>query len=361
MTWSKKEFELKLARVRSLMEEQVINTIVIENQINFLWLTGGRPYVNISIPKACANLVITLDKVYLLSSNIEEQRLSVEELHSLPIEPVTYNWWEETARKDMLTELAQGKRVITDSQLGKTFSRLRWKLTAGEQDRYRKTGVCTSKILETVAYELKPGDTESDVAREIKQISLEYDFYPWVTLVGADERAYKYRHPLPTENSIKKYVLLAISGHKYGLMASATRLVHFGSVPEELSKRHQAVIQVDAAFIGATKSGARVKDIFKEGDKAYEKVGYGNEWHYHHQGGMAGYNSREFRATSDCNEIVTANQAYAWNPTIAGTKSEDTILVTEKGPEIITKPIKYPTVYGKYKGLNIPRPDILIR
>ncbi|HHY70276.1 MAG TPA: aminopeptidase P family protein [Thermoanaerobacterales bacterium] len=361
MSWSKTEFETKLQRIRKLMERSGIQNLSIGEPINFLWLTGGRPYVNIISPKACADLLVNQDKVYLFSSNIEAQRLKKEELSDLSIEVVEYSWWEPTAYKDTLAKITQGSEVYSDSQMGEKFSRLRWELLPEEQERYMKTGKCASKIIEEVAFSIKPGDTELEVAKMIKKISAENNFYPWVNLVAADDRAYNYRHPLPTEKPIEKYVLLAISGHKYGLMTSLTRLVHFGKVPEDLRKRHQAVLKVDAAFIGATKPDVKVKEIFEAGKTAYEQVGFGNEWHYHHQGGMAGYNSREFRASSHCEETVAASQAYAWNPSIAGTKSEDTILVTESGPSIVTKAIQYPVTEVEYKGESMYRPDILVR
>jgi len=90
-------------------------------------------------------------------------------------------------------------------------------------------------------------------------------------------------------------------------------------------------------------------------------VHFGNQWHYHHQGGMAGYNSREFKATMQCEEKVAINQAYAWNPSIAGTKSEDTILITKDGPVIVTKAIQYPVKEVEYENQFILRPDILVR
>jgi len=343
------------------MESSSINYLAISEPVNFLWLTGGRPYVNMISSSACASILITHDKVYLLSNNIEAHRLKIEELSELPIVVVEYNWWEDTAYNEALEQITQGNKVFIDTQLGDKFSRLRWQLLPEEQERFIETGNCASKIIEEVAFTIKPGNTEIEIAQMIKKISAKYDFYPWVNLVAADDRAYKYRHPLPTEKPIEKYVLLAISGHKYGLMTSLTRLVHFGNVPEDLRKRHQAVLKVDAAFIEATKPGVKVKDIFEAGKRTYEQVGFPNEWQFHHQGGMAGYNSREFKATMQCKEIVAINQAYAWNPSIAGTKSEDTILITKHGPFIVTKAIQYPVKEVEYENQIILRPDILVR
>jgi hypothetical protein len=57
--------------------------------------------------------------------------------------------------------------------------------------------------------------------------------------------------------------------------------------------------------------------------------------------------------------MIQENQAFTWNPSITGTKSEDTILATSKGLEMITKPILYPTVSMTVEGIRFTRPAIL--
>lgn len=361
MAWNVEEFNVKLARVRDLMCNENIKNILIKTQTNFLWLSGGRPYINKASVNACGSLLVTDDKVYLVVNNIEGQRLINEELKGLPVEKIEYPWWESSGKTGVLKEICSGEKIYTDKELEGKIARLRWDLVHEEKKRYRETGKCASAILERVAMEIKPGQSEMDVAGKIKEAAASLGFNSWVTLVAADDRAYKYRHPLPTEKKIEKYALIAISGHKWGLMTSATRLIHFGNPPVDLKKRHEAVLKVDAAFIGATMPGIKVKDIFERAKEVYRNVGFADEWKNHHQGGMAGYNSREFRATDYCDVTVKENQAYAWNPTIAGVKSEDTILIEKSGPEIITPCVNFPTVDVEYQGFSIKRPDILIR
>lgn len=361
MVWSKQEYELKLGRIRSLMQKEGIEDLLITTQVNFLWLTGGRPYVNMMSEKSCGALLVTSEEVFLVSSNIEAARLINEELSGLSLKKVEYPWWEPGAMDEKLKELAGGKKVVLDVDLGLKFNVLRWDLLPEEHQRFKDTGKCVAKILEEVALKIKPGDSELDVAGCIKKISVSYGVNPQVNLVAADDRAFYYRHPIPTEKKIEKYVLMAISGEKHGLVASATRLVHFGKVPEDLKKRHEAVLKIDTAFIRATVPGVRVKDIFEKGKKAYESVGFSDEWKNHHQGGMAGYNSREFRATTCSEEIVKEGQVYAWNPTIAGVKSEDTILVKNDGPVILTGSENFPMVEVEFEGLCFKRHDILVR
>ncbi|MEF8780131.1 MAG: hypothetical protein V5A46_05600, partial [Haloferacaceae archaeon] len=76
---------------------------------------------------------------------------------------------------------------------------------------------------------------------------------------------------------------------------------------------------------------------------AYAAVGWEGEWRNHHQGGAAGYAGREWIATPDADDPVSAPMAYAWNPTVQGTKSEDTVLV-DGGFETLTATGNWPTV-----------------
>jgi hypothetical protein len=60
-------------------------------------------------------------------------------------------------------------------------------------------------------------------------------------------------------------------------------------------------------------------------------------------------------------DLVQENQTFTWNPSITGTKSEDTILATSKGTEMITKPILYPTLSLKVEGTSFTRPAIFVK
>ncbi len=60
-------------------------------------------------------------------------------------------------------------------------------------------------------------------------------------------------------------------------------------------------------------------------------------------------------------EVVKTNQSFAWNPTITGTKVEETIIVNEKGFEVLTKSPNWPMIIVNLNGKKYPQPSILIR
>jgi len=143
------------------------------------------------------------------------------------------------------------------------------------------------------------------------------------------------------------------------LVASATRFIHFGSLPSELEHRQEACAYVDATFNAATTTGSRVADVFQQGVNAYAEVGFPDEWRKHNQGGAAGYLSRDYDGTLTCDQIVLAEQGFAWNPSITGIKSEDTMIVHETGSEFLTVTGDWPSLTVMLGDQKWERPAIL--
>ena len=153
--------------------------------------------------------------------------------------------------------------------------------------------------------------------------------------------------------------MLILCGRKWGLVCSITRLVHFGRLPDDVRHKAEACARVDATFIAATRPGETLAKIFQRAVVAYGDVGFADEWQRHHQGGPAGYEPREFLATPDSADVVREGQAYAWNPSVTGTKSEDTILVGADGNDVITTINGWPMLSVQADGKIIARPAIL--
>jgi Xaa-Pro aminopeptidase len=158
---------------------------------------------------------------------------------------------------------------------------------------------------------VRPGMTEYEIAGLLAREAQSRGVQPIVNLVATDARVYAFRHPLPTDKQLERYAMLILCGRKWGLVCSVTRLVHFGRLPDDLRRKAEAVARVDAAFIAATE---------------------------------------------DC---VSPGQAYAWNPSIAGTKSEDTILVGATDNQILTAMPDWPTLSVVVDGQTLNRPAIL--
>ena len=360
------ELAIKQKRLFDLMQEHELDAILITRLSNFFWFTGGRDCsIFFSLERGEAALWITPQRKALIVPNVEAARLAEEEgLADQGYEFLVQPWWQPGRE---LARLSQGIRWGADwplpgaEDLSDQVARLRWPLTAEEIDRFRWLGQASASALEWAAFKTQPGMSETQLAGLLAHEALSRAVTPTLALVGSDERVLKYRHPIPTPKLLKRYAMLVICGRRWGLVASATRLVHFGPVPEELGRKLQAVAKVDATYIQATQPGAPVAGIFQRAAEAYTQAGYPEEWQKHYQGGAAGYESREYESTPHSEEIVQADVAYAWNPSISGVKSEDTFLLTGLGREFVTVTEAWPQIEVNVQGQTIYRPDILRR
>ena len=362
----KEEFAVKISRLRRFLAEKKKEGILINRQDNFAWLTcGGENRVVTASDSGASELLVTAQKVYLVANNIESDRVMQEEVSGLDVEPLVFPWDEEERKKKFISKVAKPNQFLSDNgSIGKTadLSTLHLPLTEPELARYRNLGKKVGESFTTAAKEIRVDDTEHTIAAIMAEILMAQGICPTVLLIAADKRIARFRHPIPTKNRLKKYVMLVVCGRQGGLIVSATRLISFEKISPELEQKHNAVAYVDAAFITETKPGKTMAAIFTTGVKAYRDSGFPEEWRRHHQGGPTGYAGRYFKATPTEERKVIADSAFAWNPSITGTKSEDTILITEKnGPEIISATPGWPMIETVYKGNKISRPAILIK
>jgi Xaa-Pro aminopeptidase len=158
-----------------------------------------------------------------------------------------------------------------------------------------------------------------------------------VLLAAADERIARYRHPIPAGERIERRAMLVASAERGGLYANLTRIVEFEEPDAELARRLRACEEILARMREeATRPGRTLAEAFETCKRFYADAGFPDEWRLHHQGGLTGYGSRELIATPGTDHVIEPGQAFAWNPSITGAKSEETFVLTDTGPELVT-------------------------
>ncbi len=359
-----KEFDYKQEQLLKLLGEKKLDALVLNRVSSFAWATcGGSSYIGVSASDGAATLVITPSHRYLITNNIEAQRLEKEELLADQGWEFLVSPWYETSHT--LARLTDGLKVGVDEplpaslDLSTDIARLRVNLTQPEGERFRKLAVECAQAMDRGMRSIQPGQTERQIAARLAMETETRGVQPVCLLVATDERIFSYRHPLPKDKTMQKYAMVVLCGRKWGLVCSLTRLVHFGPLSEEVRHKAESVAQVDATMIANTRPGRTLGEIFAIGQAAYSRAGFQDEWQFHHQGGSAGYEAREFVAVPGMEERVAAGQVYAWNPSIRGTKSEDTILVSDSGNEILTVIPGWPVVTVQADGQTLLRPAIL--
>jgi Xaa-Pro aminopeptidase len=370
------EIKTKLRRLRALMARHKVHGLLISNRTNFAWLTGGRDsHVRWDSEKGVGSLWVTAKDLELWCNPIEDKRFREEEFSDLPI-PFKVHPWNEPpnlspqrhrdAEKGPAFLKPGIKKITTDDgsyglpSLRNEIARLRWTLLPVEIERYREVGKKSGEAMQEVGFRIRKGWTENQVAGELTKELIVRGLEAPVILVGADERLQRYRHPIQTNHKIENTVMMVVCARGHGLIADLTRVVHFGPMSMDLQMRHRACLQVECAMLAKTKPGAEAREAFQAAVNEYNAQGYTGEWKKHHQGGLAGYDTREYLATPDCREKFEVNQTIAWNVSITGTKTEDTFVIGKKGLDLLTPTPQWPMVKVKFAGKDYLRPDILL-
>ena len=117
-------------------------------------------------------------------------------------------------------------------------------------------------------------------------------------------RVSRFRHPIPSEKPVEKYLMVSVNARKWGLIVSLTRFVYLGKVPEELREKYLANVYIDCVFMAASRPGTPARDVLQKGLDAYREKGYPEEWRLHHQGGSIGYTGRDYRTNFNTPDII---------------------------------------------------------
>lgn len=371
-------FRVRIALLQAFLRENEYDGVLLSRVDNFAMATGGkRNYVyKMGEIGVCSLFVTASGQTYYVGNNIEEARVMAEEIQGFGCEIRRFLWFETSAAEVVNTEF-RGNLVSDDGSLGKnvndSLAYLRALMTPDELEKYRRLGKLAAEAMMAAVESVEPGMCEWDIAaRLVAEGSKRRCLVP-VSLIAADDRIARYRHPLPTEQpllavastelGVRGYVMIVGCFWKEGLVASMTRFRQVGDIPDAIPEAYARVAGVDALMQEASEPGKTLGDVFAACQRAYAGMGFPpDEWHNHHQGGTAGYAGRTCKAmpgepwpilderwSARVKEIsgisVEFGHAFAWNPSAVGVKSEDTFILMPDGQkEIVTLTPSLPQV-----------------
>ncbi len=365
---SQAEVDRKLARVRGYLSDSGAAGVLLARQDNFAWLTGGHDnHVVAGSEIGAVSLLVTARDHLVLTDRIEAPRVRDEELGAQRWDWRTVDWYRPGAVAAAARDIVGHGEILSDTDragfapVRSEFDTLRAHLLPEEVDRYRIAGAMMTRAVLDTCQHVQIGQTEWEIAADLSRRVRAQGGRPNVVLIATDERIGRYRHPIPTGKKLRDYAMIVLGGSLWGLCISLTRFVSFHPLPDDLRRRWRDVSRLAAVVNRATTPGRAWSDIFGELTRAYADLGWGEEWTLHHQGGPTGYRGREFTATFDSPGVVAPVQAVAWNPSITGTKSEDTVIASESGIEFLTRAGTWPMHRIELGGTLYDYPDVLIK
>ena len=90
---------------------------------------------------------------------------------------------------------------------------------------------------------------KSELAAEFQFLQNKQGIQSDVLITGSDSRVINYRHPMPTDKKIERFIMLHSASRKWGLHAPITRLFSIGEPGPDFLKPFKAVAEIQAKIL----------------------------------------------------------------------------------------------------------------
>ncbi|RZA28832.1 MAG: M24 family metallopeptidase [Lysobacteraceae bacterium] len=332
----------------------------------FAWATaGGSSTVLQTTDCGVAEVLVTPEEACILTDAIEAERLRAEELpdgFTFHAEP----WAEPELRERYVLNAAGGRRILSDRPAGangagaarehalpNALRQRRMVLGPEERERYRALGRESAEAMSEVLRRAQPGWTEYQLAGAGAEALWRRGIHPALVLAAGERRLPAWRHPTPTNQPLGARAMLVFCARRHGLYANLTRFVSFGGPHSAPLDEQRALMEVEATGLAMVQPGKSLSAVYHAFDAAYRHADREAAIREHHQGGITGYRAREIVAGPSTATLLEEGMAFAFNPSFAGVKIEDTFLLGPDGLENLTFDPGWPAadVHGRKRPL----------
>jgi Xaa-Pro aminopeptidase len=355
----------KQTRVAELLQETECDGLLVLEPENFAWLTSGGNVRSLHLDEQPA-LFFTSDQRWVLSSNVDSQRLFDEEVNGLGF--LVQEWPWQKGREKFLESFRAGKQLACDREIdgsksvGEYLRQHRRALTAYEQVGYRVLGQIVVHALEATGRGMTPDDlSEQEIAGQISHRLWHRGAELLSVSVATDGRSEFYRQAAATPARVHRSCLLALTAYKFGLCVTAGRALSFGPPEEAFAREQDAACKISATYIASTWPDALPRQILATGRRVYQLTGYEHEWRLCPQGHVTGRAPIELAIAPQTEELFRQGWAVTWRASVGAAVSCDTFLITDQGPESITPAESWPQKRIRVQGGEFLRPFILQR
>jgi Xaa-Pro dipeptidase len=353
------EVELKLRRLRQLLDRRGLRAAVLSGTDSVSWLTGGlTERIEPGNPLSSLWLVVTAEAAYAVTTNVEQPRLAAESgLDALGFALVDVPWYEPGGLAAATRELAGADPL---GALDDDLVELRLALLPPEWERLAALATDATSALQDALRSWRPGQTDLDVRSRVAGALEQTGAFGACLIVGGDERVARFRHPLSAGLPMRRLVMAVVVAERHGLHVAATRFASAGALQPDARRARQAALLVERTVLDACRPGATYGDALVALDHGYDAAGHPEAWREHYQGGPIGYRQREFEIVPSQTESrwfgtpIGVGHALAWNPSVrGGGKVEDTYLVEPTGLQRLTAADGWPLEDGRPAVLDI--------
>jgi Xaa-Pro aminopeptidase len=347
-------YEARRQHLRAQFERKKIAALLVTSLPNIYYLTGFRGSAGAALI-GCSESILWVDPRYTLQA--AEQAVGVEVIEAKGgllkeaagwirkkrLGPVGYEDAVFTCREFARLERAGGPRRQW-IPAGGMVEGLRIVKDPGEAGWIRKAGKLTAEVFEEIRGKIRPGVRESDLAAEIeyrmKRKGAEGAAFE--TIVASGERT-AWPHAHPSAKLLKKndLVIIDLGAILGGYAADMTRTVYLGEPPARVRTLYNKVREAQESATRVSRAGRLTGEVDAAARKVLERRKL-ERFFTHSTGHGVGLEIHEMPHVSRGDKgrlrpgYVITVEPGVYLEGFGGVRIEDSVLVTEGKPEVLT-------------------------
>lgn len=351
-------FRSRQERLLARLENEGLRRLVITQPANIFYLTGFRGSAGAALFGTMDPAYLWVDPRYALQAGEQAQGTKLKVVRKPLLKSVgeflgrhrrsvagRVGFEDSYITFAGLTTLreAAGPRVRFEAA-GNLVEELRAAKDAGEIELMRQAASLTARVLEGFRAKVRPGVRESDLAAEIEyQMRLEgADGAAFATIVASGPRA-ALPHARASSKEIlrNELVIVDCGAILAGYAADMTRTYYTGPPPGRVRTLYEAVREAQQCAIESARVGVKAGKVDRAARELLDRRGLG-KYFTHSTGHGVGLDVHEApRLGRGQKEQLQAGTVVAVEPGIylegfGGLRLEDTVLVGNQGPEVLT-------------------------
>lgn len=345
-------------RLRAKLELSKMAALLVTSLPNIHYLTGFHGSAGVALVGRTKN-ILWVDPRYTLQAGEQAAGVEVVEvrsgllkeasrwIRSKRLHPVGYDDANLTCREFAALVKADRRR---DRWIpaGGMVEGLRIVKDPGEVEWIRKAGKLTVEVFESVRGKIRPGLRESDLAAEIEYRMKQKgaDGAAFETIVASGLRsAWPHAHPSPKLLKEQDLVIVDMGAILGGYAADMTRTVYLGQPSSRVRTLYNKVLEAQKRATAKAHVGSLTGDVDAAARKVLEKRKL-ERYFTHSTGHGVGLEIHELPHVSRGDKArlqqgcVITVEPGVYLEGFGGVRIEDTVLVTDGKPEVLTPAAK---------------------
>jgi Xaa-Pro dipeptidase len=350
--------------IAEFLRKESYSALLIQCPVNFSWLTVGGGSLRCGSCTSSPALFVTPDARVMVCNNVDTPLLFEHEVAGLGFQLKERPWTEP--RSVMVGDLCRGRRVACDIpapnaiEVGLHLQGMRLPLSDYDITRLRAGGRFIAHAVEATARGLVPGRTEDEIAGELSHRLFKHGVVPERIQVLGDGQGRRFRHWTFSDSPVNRYCTILAVGRYQGMYVGAARTVSFGEPSSDVLKSYEQAALVTATGMFFSQPGWELFEVWNRVKRIYEKCGAPDEWRQADQAEIVEYECGPVSLMPTSEFRLFPGVPLFWHPSVGPVVMGETVLVTEKGAQILTPASDWPVVPISVKGTPVDVPGILV-